>query len=77
MLAAIEAARSDVLLLDEPANHLDIEALEALEAALAGWPGALVVATHDARLREGLALEVVVDVGHLAAHDHPSACESS
>jgi ATPase subunit of ABC transporter with duplicated ATPase domains len=31
-----------------------------LEAALAGWPGTLVVATHDRRLREALRLERVV-----------------
>ncbi len=62
-LAAATAAGARLLLLDEPTNHLDIEALQALESALAGWPGALVVATHDTRLREGLQLEVVVDVG--------------
>src|SRR5581483_3837642 len=61
-LAAATAAGARLLLLDEPTNHLDVEALEALETALAGWPGALVVATHDARLRDGLELDVVVDV---------------
>jgi ATPase subunit of ABC transporter with duplicated ATPase domains len=35
------------LLLDEPTNHLDIEAVERVEAAIAGFPGALVVVTHD------------------------------
>ncbi len=61
-LAAATAAGARLLLLDEPTNHLDIEALEALETALAGWPGALVVATHDARLRDGLELDTVVHV---------------
>jgi ATPase subunit of ABC transporter with duplicated ATPase domains len=61
-LAAATAAGARLLLLDEPTNHLDIGALQALEFALANWPGALVVATHDARLREGLELDVVVDV---------------
>jgi ATPase subunit of ABC transporter with duplicated ATPase domains len=61
-LAAATAAGARLLLLDEPTNHLDVEALHALETALARWPGALVVATHDARLREGLELDVVVHV---------------
>jgi ATPase subunit of ABC transporter with duplicated ATPase domains len=33
-----------------------------LEAALSDWPGALVVATHDRRLREALRLERVVEL---------------
>ncbi|MFT3711639.1 MAG: ATP-binding cassette domain-containing protein [Archangium sp.] len=38
--------------LDEPTNHLDLPAIERLETALAAFPGALLLITHDERLGE-------------------------
>ena len=61
-LAVATAAGARLLLLDEPSNHLDIDALEALEAALKDWPGALVVATHDVRLRDALRFDRTLEI---------------
>jgi ATPase subunit of ABC transporter with duplicated ATPase domains len=33
--------------LDEPTNHLDLPSIERLGEALATWPGALLLVTHD------------------------------
>lgn len=51
-LAAQWLHRPDVLLLDEPSNHLDRAARERLYAMLAAWDGCLLVASHDRELLE-------------------------
>ncbi|MDD2109164.1 MULTISPECIES: ATP-binding cassette domain-containing protein [Pseudomonas] len=47
----------DLLLLDEPGNHLDLPSLAALEHMLGQFRGALVVASHDQVLLDQLALD--------------------
>ncbi|MEV5962989.1 TlrC/CarA/OleB/SrmB family ABC-F type ribosomal protection protein [Kribbella sp. NPDC051952] len=51
-LARLVTEPVDLLLLDEPTNHLSPLLVEQLEEALASYRGALVVVTHDRRLRE-------------------------
>ena len=54
-LAAVLLVRADVLLLDEPTNDLDSDGLAALEDLVAGYPGGIVLVSHD---REFLARTV-------------------
>ena len=50
-LAVLLADPPDVLLLDEPTNHLSLLLVTELEAAIPGYPGTVVVASHDRWLR--------------------------
>ena len=46
-----------LLILDEPTNHLDLPSIEAVEQALAGYDGALLVVSHDADFLEAIGIE--------------------
>ena len=46
-IALALAASPSLLIIDEPTNYLDLEAMQALEEALKAWAGTVVVASHD------------------------------
>ncbi|MDB5294555.1 MAG: ATPase componens of transporter with duplicated ATPase domain [Phycisphaerales bacterium] len=58
-LAKILIAEPDLLLLDEPTNHLDLAAIEWLENYLLGFPGAVLLISHDRYLLDRLATRIV------------------
>ncbi|MDD1771004.1 MAG: ATP-binding cassette domain-containing protein, partial [Methanomassiliicoccales archaeon] len=45
--ALMQADEADILILDEPTSHLDIETTESLEDFLKNYPGAVIVVSHD------------------------------
>ena len=53
----------NVLLMDEPTNDLDIETLTELEDLLDGWPGTLVVVSHDRYFLERVTEHIVALIG--------------
>ncbi len=60
---------ANLLLLDEPTNHLDIAAKEAVETALAVFPGTIVAVSHDRYFLDKVAARVVeLDNGRLTEY---------
>lgn len=68
-LAKILLARPDVLLLDEPSNHLDIESLIWLEDFLRGFSGALLMTSHDRAFMNRVVNKIIeIDAGNLTSY---------
>jgi ATPase subunit of ABC transporter with duplicated ATPase domains len=53
-LALLQGRGVNLLVLDEPSNHLDLPAIEQLEAALDEYPGTLLLVTHDRQMLEAI-----------------------
>jgi ATP-binding cassette subfamily F protein 3 len=58
-LARALMCRSDLLLLDEPTNHLDLDAVLWLEDWVRGFPGAVILITHDREFLDAAAKVIV------------------
>lgn len=68
-LARILLMRPDVMLLDEPSNHLDLESLIWLERFLRDYEGALLMTSHDREfLNRVIAKVVEIDSGSLTTY---------
>lgn len=67
-LARILLMKPDVMLLDEPSNHLDLESLIWLEQFLAGYDGALLMTSHDRAFMNRVINKVIeIDGGVLSS----------
>ena len=62
-LAKVLKEGGNVLLLDEPTNDLDVDTLRALEEALLGFPGCVVVISHDRWFLDRIATHVLAFEG--------------
>ena len=68
-LARILLMRPDVMLLDEPSNHLDLESLIWLEQFLKGYDGALLMTSHDREFMNRIINKVLeIDGGALTSY---------
>ncbi|MFC8192068.1 ABC-F family ATP-binding cassette domain-containing protein [Cellulomonas sp. NPDC057328] len=65
----------NVLLLDEPTNDLDTDTLAAVEDLLDGWPGTLIVVSHDRYLLERVCDRQVALLGDGRLRDLPGGVE--
>ncbi len=69
VLVGGDANPPNVLILDEPTNHLDLESREALEDALLGFPGAILLVSHDRALLDAVGNRTVaVEDGSLHSY---------
>ncbi|MCD2178246.1 ABC-F family ATP-binding cassette domain-containing protein [Rhizobium sp. C1] len=68
-LARILLMRPDVMLLDEPSNHLDLESLIWLENFLRGYDGALLMTSHDREFMNRIVNKIIeIDAGSLTSY---------
>ncbi|WP_182085266.1 ABC-F family ATP-binding cassette domain-containing protein [Aureimonas sp. ME7] len=68
-LAKILLMRPDIMLLDEPSNHLDLESLIWLEGFLKGFDGAVLMTSHDREFMNRIVAKIIeIDGGALTSY---------
>ncbi len=58
-LSKLMLTKANVLLLDDPTNHLDLESITSLNDALIGFPGSMVFTSHDHQFIETIANHII------------------
>ena len=74
-LAKMLLAKHDLIILDEPTNHLDIDTLTWLEGYLKGYPGAILIVSHDQYFLDHTVSEVYELSPSGATHYHGNYTE--
>ena len=70
LLAKLFARPSNVLVMDEPTNDLDVESLELLEGILLSYQGTLLVVSHDRTFLDNIATSTLVFEGGGRVHEY-------
>ncbi len=69
-LAIVVASGANLLILDEPTNHLDLESREALEDALRGFDGSVLLVSHDRALLDAVGTRTIaLEDGSLRSYE--------
>jgi ATP-binding cassette subfamily F protein uup len=63
LLARLFARPTNLLVLDEPTNDLDIDSLELLEQTLAEYPGTVLLVSHDRRFLDNIVTQTIAAEG--------------
>ena len=63
LLAKIMTSEANFIILDEPTNHLDIQSRQAIEEALANYPGTLLVISHDRYFLDKIGITDSIEMG--------------
>jgi ATP-binding cassette subfamily F protein uup len=71
VLARVLSLPSNVLVLDEPTNDLDLETLDLLQEMLADYPGTVIVVSHDRDFLDRVATSVIVADGNGQWTEYP------
>ena len=59
MLSKLQLSGANVLILDDPTNHLDLESIQSLNEALTAFPGVILFTSHDHEFVQSIANRIV------------------